>query len=228
MQIMKIGDLEANKRICVEVIARAGKKEYQVITRFSEGGVVFIDAIRFKNQVINFMQPGIILNVIYAREGEKPIVWRDCLMKVVEFKGKQYHAIICKKVGVEVNRRTSVRIFVGDPGSAMIGEHRSAMSITVKDISSTGFSFLSTKKVDAKPGDHVRISFDVKSHHLHFELEGKVVRTKEEEDGRSFYGCKMETDYRALDEYIAQRQREQARHVQKQLLERAKETFYKK
>lgn len=228
MGIMKIGDLEANQKICIEVIAKAGRKEYEAITRFSEGGVVFIDAIRYKNQVINFMQADIILNVIYPREGEKPIEWRDCLMKVVEYKGKHYHAIICKKVGVEVNRRTSVRIFIGDPGSAMIGEQRTSLSITVKDVSSTGFSFLSTKKVDAKPGESVRISFDEKSHHLHFDLEGKLVRTKEEDDGRTFYGCKMESDNRALDEYIAQRQREQAQHVQKQLVERAKENFYKK
>ena len=228
MDIMKIGDLEPNKKICIEVIAKAGRKDYDAVTRFSEGGVVFIDAIRFKNQVINFMQPDIILNVIYAREGEKPIEWRDCMMKVVEYKGKNYHAIICKKIGVEVNRRTSVRMFVGDPGSAMIGEHRTSMSITVKDVSSTGFSFLSTKKVEVGPEESVRISFDIKSHHLHFDLDGKIVRTHEEQDGRTFYGCKLENDHRALDEYIAQRQREQAQHVQRQLVERTKENLLKR
>lgn len=228
MEVMKIGDLEANQKICIEVIAKGGRKEYEVITRFSEGGVVFIDAIRYKNQIIDFMHADIILNVIYPREGEKPIEWRECLMKVVEYKGKHYHAIICKKVGVEVNRRTSVRIFVGDPGSAVIGEQRASLSITVRDVSANGFSFLSAKKVDAKPGEMVRISFDESTHHLHFDLDGKLVRTKEEDDGRTFYGCRMDAEYKALDEYIAQRQREQAQHVQRQLLERAKESFYKK
>lgn len=227
MGVMKIGDLEENQKLHIEVIAKGGRLEYEVETLFSEGGATFIEPIRYKNQIVDFMRADMIINVIYPRDREKPIEWRGCLIKVVEYKGKYYHAVVCKNVGVEINRRGCLRIFVGESGSAMIGESRRNLKVTVKDVSASGFSFLCEQGVDAKTGEAVSLSFEDHIRHNRFNVEGKIVRKVEADEGRILYGCRMDAEHKAIEEYIAQRQREQAQHVQKQLIERAKESFYK-
>ena len=227
MGVMKIGDLEEKQKLSIEVIAKGGRLEYEVETIFSEAGATFIEPIRYKNQIIDFMHSDMIINVIYSRNGEKPIEWRGCYIKAIEYKGKHYHAIVCKNVGVEVNRRGCLRIFVGEQGSAMLGESRRTLKVTVKDVSATGFSFLCEQGTAGKPGEDVSLSFEDHTHHIRFNSDGKLVRTVEEEDGRILFGCQLETEHKGVEEYIAQRQREQARHVQKQLIERTKENLYR-
>lgn len=227
MVVMRIGDLEENQGLHIEVIAKGGRLEYDVRTVFSEGGVTFIEPIRYKNQIVDFMRSDIIINVLYTRDGEKPIEWRGCIMKVMEYKGNQYHAIGCKNVGVEVNRRECLRVFVGEKGIAQVGSHRGTINATVKDVSATGFSFTGAQDIDPKTGDAVRLVFEDHVRHNRFELMGKLVRTVEMDEGRTLYGCRLDGAHKGIEEYIAQRQREQAQHLQKQLMERSRETFSK-
>ncbi len=227
MGIMNLEELAENQKLHIEVIAKTGRLEYDVVSKFSAHGAVFVEPIRYKEQVINFVRSDIMINVFYTRNNRKPIEWRGCYIKWVEYKGKQYHMITCKNVGIEVNRRGCFRIFVGEEGLAQVGEHTGIMKVTVKDISATGFSFLGDRELETPLGGGVRLTFEDNIRDIRFDLSGRLVRKVKGEDEKTLYGCKLYVSNRLVDSYIARRQREQAQHLQRQLTERSKFTFEK-
>lgn len=224
MEVMKLGELPGNQKLHIEVIAKKARLEYDVVTRFSEHGAAFIDPIRYENQIINFVRSDIIINVTYTRSNHKPIEWRGCYMKAVEYKGGRYHMIGCKNVGVEVNRRECLRIFVGEEGFAQVGEHTGIMKVLVKDISATGFAFLGERESQTSLGERVRVTFEDGMRNIRFELSGRLIRKVTEEE-RILYGCELYTSDKVVDTYIARRQREQAQHLQKQQAQRSRAVF---
>lgn len=227
MGIMKLGDLAENQKLHIEVIAKTGHIEYDVVSKFSAHGAVFIEPIRYHEQIINFVRSDIIINVLYTRNSCKPIEWHGCYIKWVEYKGKQYHMIGCKDVGMEVNRRGCFRIFVGEEGLAQVGEHTGIMKVTVKDMSATGFSFLGERELETPLGGEVRLTFEDDIRDIRFDLSGRLVRKAKDEDEKTLYGCKLHISNKVVDSYIARRQREQAQHLQKHLAGRFKSTFEK-
>lgn len=224
---MKLDELQENEKIHIEVTLQNGKLEYEVEVLLVEQGIVFIEPIRYNNQIINFMKPDINITVIYARNEKKPIEWRGCVMKSLEYKGNKYHAIACKNVGIEVNRRSSVRIFVGENGIAHMSGPLGAIQVTVKDVSASGFSYTASTGKGAATGESVKLVFEDHIHYNKFELYGTLVRIVEIDESRVQFGCALTKPDSKLEEYIALRQRSQARHIQQQLIERSKETYLK-
>lgn len=227
MGIMKLEDLAENQKLHIEVIAKTGRLEYDVVSKFSAHGAVFIEPIRYHGQIINFVRSDIIINVLYTRNNRKPVKWHGCYIKWVEYKGKQYHMIVCKSAGTEVNRRGCFRIFVGEEGLAQVGEHTGIMKVTVKDISATGFSFLGERESETPLGGGVRLTFEDSIRDIRFDLSGRLVRKVKGDDEKTLYGCKLSISNKVVDSYIARRQREQAQHLQSQLTEYSKGTFEK-
>lgn len=227
MGVMKLEELPENQKLHIDVIAKTGHLEYDVVSKFSACGAVFIEPIRYNNQIINFMRSDIIIKVLYTRSNRKPIEWSSCYIKWVEYKGKQYHMIGSNKVGIEVNRRGCFRIFVGEEGLAQVGEHTGIMKVTMKDISATGFSFLGERESETPLGENVRLTFEDSERDIRFDLSGRLVRKVKGEDEKTLYGCKLYVSNKIVDSYIARRQREQAQHLQSQLMERSKTTFEK-
>lgn len=226
-EIMRIRDIPNNQKLHIEVSAKGGVLEYDVVIKFCAYGGVFVSPIRYEGKMLNFSRPDIRIKVLYLRNEQKPIEWQSCFIKSVEYKGQKYHMIGSAGVGIEVNRRGCVRIFVGDPGEAQIGAHTGVMQVTIKDISSTGFSFLGERMSDTELGESVHVTFEEKVHSERFSLYGKLVRKVELDETRILYGCKMLALNKAVDAYIAQRQREQAQHLQSQLAKRSAQTLEK-
>lgn len=227
MGVMKLEDIGANQNLHIEVIGKSAHLEYDVVSQFTTQGAVFIEPIRYNKQIINFMRSDIRIKVLHTRKNRKPTEWRDCCIRAVEYKGNYYHIITCKNVGVEVNRRECFRIFVGEDGFAQVGEHTGVMKVNIKDISATGFSFAGERESETPLGEHVRLTFDDAIRKIHFDLEGKLVRKETDDKERTLYGCELYASNKMVESYIAQRQREQAQHLQKQLIERSKITFEK-
>lgn len=227
MGIMKLEELAENQKLHIEVIAKTGSLEYDVVSEFSAHGAVFIEPIRYNKQIINFVRSDIIINVLYIRNNRKPIEWRGCYIKAVEYRGKQYHMISSKNVGTEVNRRGSFRVFVGEEGLAQVGKHTGVMKVTIKDISATGFSFVGERESETPLGEGVRLTFEDSIRNVHFDLSGRLVRKEKDDNEKTLYGCNLYSSNKIVDSYIARRQREQAQHLQKQLVERSRATFEK-
>lgn len=76
-------------------------------------------------------------------------------------------------------------------------------------------------------GGEVRLTFEDGIRDIRFDLSGRLVCKVKEEDEKILYGCKLYISNKAVDSYIARRQREQAQHLQKQLAERSKSAFEK-
>ena len=53
---MKLDELQGNEKLHIEVTLQNGKLEYEVEVLFIEKGIVFIEPIRYNNQIINFMK----------------------------------------------------------------------------------------------------------------------------------------------------------------------------
>lgn len=225
-KVMRLNELQEDQKLHIEVLAKGGTLEYDVVTKISTHGGILIEPIRYKDKILNFGHPDIAIKVIYAREGEKPIEWDGCFIKTVEYNGERYHFIGCEKVGVEVNRRGCVRIFLGDKGQAQVGAHHGILKVTVKDISASGFSFVGESVQDVAIGEVVHLTFEEGIRLEKFDLYGNLMRKVELEEKSALYGCKLAKHYKEVDAYIAKRQRDQAQHVQNQLVRRSAQTIY--
>lgn len=225
-RVMRLDELLKGQKLHVEVLAKGGMLEYDVTTSLCSHGGVLIEPIRYQGKILNFNRSDITIRVLYARDGEKPIEWDGCFIKTVEYNGEKYHLIGCEKIGVEVNRRGCIRIFLGDKGVAQVGEHRGVLNVTVKDLSCTGFSFIGESIPDAPTGALVHLTFEEGIRLEKFSLYGNVMRKVEMEEKRALYGCKLTKQCKEVDAYIAKRQRDQAQHLQNQLIKRSAMTIY--
>lgn len=227
MGIITLGEVQQNGTLHMEVLAKSGRLEYDLTVLFTAQGAAFVSPITYHGQIINFNRTDVMINILYTRDNEKPIQWCGCLVKTVLYKGKKYHMISCSKIGLEVNRRGSYRLYVGISGIATVDGFEGKMHVGVKDISATGFSFVAPKENLTKEGADVRLTFEVVKEDLRFDLSGRLVRKVDMDNGQIQYGCRMYVANKAVDNYIAKRQREQAAHLQNKLIEKNIDTIKK-
>lgn len=225
MKIMTLGDVGEGSNLHLEVLGKGARLEYNVKILFTAQGSAFIKPIDYKGDVINFNRSGIMINAILTRGAEKPIQWCGCSIKIVTYKGKRYHMISCSKVGLEINRRGSYRVSVGLSGFALVDGLEKKILVVVKDVSATGFSFISDTEELTSIGADVQLVFEDAIEGEKFVLTGRLVRKHDLGNGRVQYGCKMYVPNKTMDGYIAKRQREQAAHLQKKLIQRNKDTI---
>lgn len=227
MGAMTLGEVQQNSILHMEVLGKSGRLEYDLPVLFTAQGAAFVSPITYKGQIVNFNRTDVMINILYTRNDEKPIQWCGCAVKTVAYKGNKYHMISCSKIGLEVNRRGSYRLYMGISGLATIDGVDGKMRVVVKDISATGFSFIAPKENMTKEGADVRLAFEEEKSDLRFDLSGRLVRKVELDNGQIQYGCKLYVSNKVIDNYIAKRQREQAAHLQNKLIEKNRDTIKK-
>lgn len=135
------------------------------------------------------------INVVYVSEEGTPYMWKKA--KIVYFKNN--YILEVKGEGTRYNRRYTYRVNVGRTAQVRTAEDNE-YSITVKDVSLTGFS-LADKKNELRLNieDGVSIYFEDINHVI--DLYGTVMRI-EKKDDYYIYGLHIRRSCRDLPSYV--------------------------
>ena len=208
---MLLNELELGSK--VTILVRIGSQtlgfDTQMEDRTDDG--ILAEPIYRNDKLIGFKGAGIIITLQITNVADQR-VYEFTNAEIINVKtkdGKVHHKMTCKNPGKQINRRTAVRVWIGIEGVAQIGINRTAHSVTVKDLSVSGVSFLSHKQIDAKPGTMEHVNFHDEESKVKFSLGAVIVRIAEMEDGRVLYGCRLNNqDSPAISKYVAELQRE--------------------
>lgn len=166
-------------------------------------------------QPLQLYSPNVVCSAFGIIENA-PFLWPGVKVVKVNFPNAGLlHVIFSEKNVKAVNRRQSYRQWVGERGIARIGLNKNTAEIVVKDISTTGIGIIFPRDFEPAEGDVIHVNFsdvlkDLKNNseqQVVLNLNAKVLRTIELDDGRHFTGCKFVEKYKAVADYISSKQR---------------------
>lgn len=135
------------------------------------------------------------LEFIYIADDGVPYIWKK--VKIVYFKNN--YVLQVKGDGAKYNRRMTYRVSISEIAELRKSDD-SIYSVTVKDVSLTGFSILDKKnELQLSKEDGVTIQFIDINHSI--DLYGTVMRIEERDDS-IIYGFMIRRSCRDLPSYI--------------------------
>ena len=204
---MLLAEIEPGNRLIIELNAPTQKLEFPSKSKGSEKGSLLADAVKVNGKVLGFASSsGMTVNLMLIRQDKSPIVWKNVLIETVKMDTAIIYRISSAAHGFEMNRREAFRLFVGLGGVAQLDINRKADDVIVKDVSETGFAFVSERDDEKLVGKPVRLTFvDMGKQ---FALMGIIVRRVFISEGKILYGCKISVNNASLAQYINEKQRQ--------------------
>ena len=205
---MKFGELTAGTEIDIEVRIRQNDWVFHSVVEQMVKGIALMEPLSHEGKVLDLSGEGISISVIVKDEGDDiPMQFRGCAAKNLRMKDKAYLAIACSQEGKRINRRDAFRIFVGEQGIAEMAGTSQRLNVTVRDLSLTGFSFVTDINEWNDETSVVWLNFPGR-YGEKMRMQGSVVRKKEGEQGRLIIGCRILKCANDLETYVSFKQRE--------------------
>lgn len=204
---MKLSELEQGSNIILHVNIDGKFADFSSVILYVNKESAIAETIKINNKVVSFSGDNVKLDMSYIRDGKAPFFWRGVVCETFSEKGKALYRITTSSEGVERNRREAFRLFLGINGVAQMGINNKALDIIVKDVSQTGFSFVSDKDFGEVINMPVRMVFT--DLNKNFSLMGIVVRKVEISENKIVYGCRLSVENELLSQYINIKQRQQ-------------------
>ena len=202
---MKIWEIEPESNIILKITINGQYIDLPTIARRQENDGIVCDAIRLNGKVVSISSPNISVELMYIRINKSPVVWKGVACDNITYESRIFYKIRSRDEGAEKNRREAFRLFLGCHGVAQVGTNKKAINVTVKDVSETGFSFITNQDMESVEGTPVRLVFyDMENQ---FSLMGLVVRKVSVDEESFIYGCKLSVNNSKLSRYIVDKQR---------------------
>jgi hypothetical protein len=166
---------------------------------------VLITAIKVNGQTVGFSD-NFIINFLYKFKG-RLYLWDNVIVKLVRYNGSIYHMIQLSGEGITHNRRDAYRMYIGEDMLIYVNTPTgpSALSVLIKDISETGFGFLSKNDFDINRIIRLRLQDNSKI----VSISSMIVRKEYLSNlGTFLYGCRFNEKNNYLPKYIARKQAE--------------------
>lgn len=195
----------------VRIIAQANGNtiEFKSVVKQVLETSILIEEIRTGDGVpVSLASDKITISLQFVNGNKTPILWQDIIVKHVRNSSGSFHQIYQTSDGTNTNRRGSFRLFVGAPAKLKIGGGKELHDVILKDISATGYGFVSDNELNITNYTLCVISshIDTKS----ISLSGTLVRKETVEDSSKFvYGCRLTAHSKELEKFIMTKQREQ-------------------
>jgi c-di-GMP-binding flagellar brake protein YcgR len=202
---MKISDISKGADITVIASFQDKKIVFESTVMLSSGNILLIPPIKHNNKTIGFNH-NFMIDVHYVEDG-KLYRFPDVELSLVRYGHTLFHKITTDHDGTIYNRRGDYRLYIGQDMHAIINRADGPVDIkvTLKDISLSGFAFISKEELDV--GRTVRLKFVDDRFRLN--LPAKIIRMDFNEHLNStLYGCKISESFPALGQYLIQKQRE--------------------
>ena len=206
---MKLWEIEQGEQIRVVASTEKSKFEQTAFIEFSKDGVIFVKPMYYEGQLLNFDGEHLKISVVYIVNNEKPMVWEGCTIRYVQTKTQKFHAIFCKRDGIHLNRRQAFRQYLGIPGKLMVESTRERKEVIVKNISTTGVSFVMESMDDITMDDIRKFQLEFKDtqERLNIMLQGEVIR-EEDVENKKVFGALIKKTNVELSAYIAHKQKQ--------------------
>ena len=138
---MRLKELKNGDKLHVIVYLKKGRLEFDthILHQDSFGSVIKV--IHHGDKIVNFSIPDIRIELNHVQSNGKPIIWSDCQIKTVIFKGRQIQIASTEVEGIEKNRREAFRLGMGVNGMAKVG-NRPEQEAMINDISYYGFGIV--------------------------------------------------------------------------------------
>lgn len=224
---MLLQEIAGDNRIIIELSLNGQKYEFPSKLLKKDGQHIFIEPIRINGKVLSFNSAeNVTVSLIMVRDGKSPMVWKGLGITTVYEKEGTSYKVIASGEGYEVNRRGAFRLFIGMSGVAQLGINKKAVDVIIKDVSETGFSFVSSEDMENVINMPVRLVFS--DFNQNYSLMGIIVRKVVINEAKVLYGCQLSVNNANLEHYINQKQRqmlamnrENSAYKSKQMLENA-------
>jgi c-di-GMP-binding flagellar brake protein YcgR len=164
---------------------------------------ILVAPIKVNDQTVGFSD-NCQISFLYASEG-KLYLWDNATITLVRYGGDIYHKIDIFGEGKPYNRRSSYRLYLGEdmPIYVNTAAGPSALIVLIKDISETGFGFITAEEIDIDR----TVRLKLKENGIILNLSAVVVRKEKlEHHGTFLYGCRFIEKYDRLGKFIAAKQ----------------------
>ncbi|MBD5539878.1 MAG: hypothetical protein HDR00_01550 [Lachnospiraceae bacterium] len=208
---MKFGELEAGTEIDIEVKMQQNKWTFHSVIRQMVKGVALMEGLMNDGKILDLSGEGVAISVVVKpQEGEIPMQFRGCVAKNIRTKEGIWLALNCPNPGKRINRRNAFRVFVGEKGNVSLTGKSKSISVTVKDMSILGFSFVTNTSEWDDETTRVVLSFTGR-YGEEMRMQGIVVRSEQLEREMVVVGCKIGNCANNLADYVSFMQRDNLR-----------------
>ncbi|MBQ4282830.1 MAG: PilZ domain-containing protein [Lachnospira sp.] len=204
---MKLNELEVGDNVILQVNFNDKFADFPSVVVKTDKEGIFIEAVKVNDKVVGFSSANVAIDLYNVRAEKPPMIWKRVACTTVTVGGKVQYYIVASGEGYESNRREAFRLFVGIAGIAQLGVNKKAVDVIVKDVSETGFSFVSEYDMGEIINSPVRLVFEDMDRN--YSLMGIVVRKVIIAERKIVYGCKLSVENFELVRYINFKQRQQ-------------------
>lgn len=183
--------------------------QYNTEVRHVVNEIVLVDPIHHEGSVINYESEIVKNDVIYIQNGEKPIIWENCLIKLLEYQGDKLYAIYSKRESKRLNRRTAYRQYIGCRGTLICEKDNKKCEVTVKDISTGGVSFVASPELTKEDVGKFQLMYEDADSKVSVQLSGFVIREELVDESKKVFGCRLRRANVELNSYIAAKQKKE-------------------
>lgn len=205
---MNIADLKAGTQVRLNYYLKEQKREYETAIVGVKKNIVLVEKILDPNGGGYVKFPVEMIGSLLYTQGGKLYVWSDIKVEQVILKNELYYKVtVAKEEGDYTNRRKAYRLFIGKPTQVSIttSEGKKNYPVMLKDISETGFGFIS--KEELENGKRAEIKFEL-SEGKSVVMSGHIVRKQQTSEQRQeyVYGCALGGRSDILAKYIMKQQ----------------------
>ncbi len=203
---MNISDFTSGQLVRVDVKTENISGSFDATVSMTYKNLLLLDPIYYEGRLVGF--PKDCSANLTVTSQSTFFVWSDVKIRTVVFKGHNYHAVELFGDAETINRRSNYRVPIGQDMNVSTFTDRGpeAHTVYIKDISETGFAFISNDMLSV--GRMVRLSIPT-SPKTHLSLSAKIVRTSPMgRVGETLYGCHFSERNKNLAAYLMTRQRD--------------------
>lgn len=143
----------------------------------------------------------------------KLYIWDDIKVETILYKDHYYYRINNTDIESKpYNRRGAFRLFIGNsmPIRVDMNGQKSEYSVNIKDISETGFGFMTKEELYINE----LVNFTYQTEDKMFDLRGYIVRITYDSAFKTYtYGCKFPEFYKELGSFIIKEQAKRRRII---------------
>ncbi|MCQ2506351.1 MAG: PilZ domain-containing protein [Lachnospiraceae bacterium] len=205
---MQIEDIQKGHNVEIEASNGSMKMNFQTEVVNIIQDAVLVMPIMKEEKPVGF--PENLMVSFYYAEGGKLQVWKDIRIKPVKYENNIYH--LCKLSGTSesVNRRGAFRVYVGEEMDLtyFTSEGPKSFKALIKDISETGFAFVSEEEFDLTRVVRCSIALGKGKY---IPITASIVRKVELENESTLYGCRFNDKNQYLSTWLMKYQQEKQR-----------------
>ncbi len=206
-EIMKLYDIGENERIQIVAENKNASLQYLTTVVMNKQKLLLIHPIMYGDRIVNFDVRNVRTSVVYTGEGDKPLVWDDCVIKNTVYQQQKYQVVYSAKEGKRINRREAYRQYVGTKGILQVDSTRDKREVVVKDISTSGIAFVSDLSMEMGDIGSFHLNYEDRECKLALQLAGTLVREEDVDPDRRVFGGVIKQSNVDLNNYVMLKQK---------------------